>query len=175
MHLIYHHGWPYTCKACMLALEHGLIQHIAFQKAVVCPILFPVWSDNNEAVAVYNPMVKIPCLVPEVMSTLHACADGIMDAAVLITCELHIRKRRGLKFDDWIEGQKVKILGGLDRFEAAASGGVLRKPVFIGSPPGKEWGAAEAVSASKIQYHGSIYKDLPKQQPEQLTFLTIVD
>ncbi|CAI6336923.1 unnamed protein product [Periconia digitata] len=59
--------------------------------------------------------------------SLHACADGIMDAAVLITYELRIRKPRGLKFDEWIEGQKTKIVRVLDRFEIAAQEGVLKK------------------------------------------------
>lgn len=59
------------------------------------------------------------------MRALHACADGIMDAAVLITYEVRIRKERGLYFKEWVEGQKTKIVRGLDRFEAAAVEGVL--------------------------------------------------
>ena len=62
------------------------------------------------------------------MRALHACADGIMDAAVLITYEVRIRKERGLYFKDWVEGQKTKIVRGLDRFEAAAKAGVLPEP-----------------------------------------------
>lgn len=61
------------------------------------------------------------------MRVLHACADGIMDAAVLITYEIRIRKERGLYFKEWVEGQKTKIVRGLDRFEAAATDGVLCK------------------------------------------------
>lgn len=159
MRLIYHPASPYTRKVYMLALELGLTAHIALEKVVVCPIPFPGWSDNNEDVAVYNPMAKIPCLVPEdvpdgifdsriiceylanlsgvaekkdqkywQLRALHACADGIMDAAVLITYELRIRKQRGLQFDEWIEGQKAKILRGLDRFETAARERVLVAP-----------------------------------------------
>ncbi|KAF2241765.1 hypothetical protein BU26DRAFT_170031 [Trematosphaeria pertusa] len=74
MRLISHHGSPYTRKVYMLALELGLAQHITLQKVVVCPIPFPGWSDNNEDVAVYNPMAKIPCLVPEDVP------DGIFDS-----------------------------------------------------------------------------------------------
>jgi glutathione S-transferase len=62
------------------------------------------------------------------LRTLHACADGIMDAAVLITYELRIRKERGLFFDEWFASQKEKIIRGLDRLEAAAKSGVLPEP-----------------------------------------------
>jgi len=60
--------------------------------------------------------------------TLGACASGIMDAAVLIGYEKRIREERGLKFDEWIEGQKMKMVRGLDRFEQAAKEGLLRNP-----------------------------------------------
>lgn len=62
------------------------------------------------------------------MKVLHACADGIMDAAVLITYEVRIRKERGLFFKEWVEGQKAKILRGLDRLEVAAKEGILTDP-----------------------------------------------
>jgi len=66
------------------------------------------------------------------LQALGACADGIMDAAVLITYETKIRAERGLKFDEWIEGQKAKMLRGLDRFESAAKEGLLRDPPSSG-------------------------------------------
>jgi glutathione S-transferase len=62
------------------------------------------------------------------LRTLHACADGIMDAAVLITYEMRIRKARNLFFEEWFEGQKQKIVRGLDRLESAARSGVLPDP-----------------------------------------------
>jgi glutathione S-transferase len=62
------------------------------------------------------------------MHTLSACANGIMDAAILVAYEERIRKKRGLKFDKWIEGQKTKMVRGLDRFEQAAKEGLLRDP-----------------------------------------------
>jgi glutathione S-transferase len=62
------------------------------------------------------------------LRTLHACADGIMDASVLITYEIRIRKERGLFFDEWFDGQKQKIIRGLDRLETAAKSGVLPEP-----------------------------------------------
>lgn len=62
------------------------------------------------------------------LHTLHACADGIMDAAVLITYEIRIRKARGLYFEEWIEGQKQKIIRALDRLEVGAKANVLPDP-----------------------------------------------
>lgn len=62
------------------------------------------------------------------LRALHACADGIMDAAVLITYEVRIRKERKLYFKEWVEGQMTKILRGLDRLELAAKEGVLSEP-----------------------------------------------
>jgi glutathione S-transferase len=75
------------------------------------------------------------------MRALHACADGIMDAAVLITYEVRIRKDRGLYFKEWVEGQKTKIVRGLDRFEAAAGEGVL-------SPPGDRPATGDEVAVA---------------------------
>ncbi|KAH7381594.1 hypothetical protein BKA66DRAFT_418954 [Pyrenochaeta sp. MPI-SDFR-AT-0127] len=62
------------------------------------------------------------------LRTLHACADGIMDAAVLITYEVRIRKERGLYFDEWMQGQKLKVTRGLDRLEGAIKDGILPDP-----------------------------------------------
>lgn len=160
MRLIYHPFSPYTRKVFMLAHELNLAQHITLEKVVVAPIPIKGWSDNNEDVAKYNPMGKIPCLVTEdaptgvfdsrliceylselagvkpkkdarywQMKALHACADGIMDAAVLIAYEVRIRKERGLYFEEWVEGQKTKMLRALDRFEVAAKEGLLSKSV----------------------------------------------
>lgn len=161
--LLYHPFSPYTRKVYMHAQELNLHTHLTLQKVVVAPINIPGWSDDNAAVAVYNPMGKIPCLVTEdvpdglfdsriiceylsdlagqqtqakkkqdtrywQLHTLHAAADGIMDAAVLITYEYRIRKERGLYFKEWVEGQKTKITRILDRFENAVRMGVLRVP-----------------------------------------------
>jgi glutathione S-transferase len=62
------------------------------------------------------------------LHTLHACADGIMDAAVLITYEMRIRKAKGMLMEEWMEGQKQKIVRGLDRLEGAVKGGILMNP-----------------------------------------------
>ncbi|KAF2021604.1 hypothetical protein BU24DRAFT_23557 [Aaosphaeria arxii CBS 175.79] len=159
MKLFYHHASPYTRKVFMLALEYGLESHITLHKVVVCPIPYPGWSDNNEEVAAFNPLAKIPCLVTADVPdgifdsrviceylddlidvkrkkdtryfqqrALHACADGIMDAAVLIVYEHRIREERGVKLDVWLEGQLLKIQRGLDRLEKAVMEGVLGDP-----------------------------------------------
>ncbi|KAF1913456.1 hypothetical protein BDU57DRAFT_540877 [Ampelomyces quisqualis] len=138
---------------------HPLAKHIPLEKAVVCSAAFPGWSDNNADVSVYNPLTKVPCLVPndvpdgvfdsQVMCeyletlanvsrvkdarywqlrTLHVCADGIMDAEVLLAYEVRIRKQKGLLFEEWVEGQKQKIVRGLDWLEGAANSGVLPEP-----------------------------------------------
>ncbi|KAF2820091.1 hypothetical protein CC86DRAFT_374788 [Ophiobolus disseminans] len=62
------------------------------------------------------------------LHTLHACADGILDAAVLITYEVRIRKERGIFFEDWMKGQQQKIVRGLDVLESAVKDGVLPYP-----------------------------------------------
>jgi glutathione S-transferase len=82
------------------------------------------------------------------MRALHACADGIMDAAVLITYEVRIRKERGLYFKEWVEGQKTKIMRGLDRFEAAAKEGVLPA---LGSGPASVDAVAVAVATAMTE------------------------
>lgn len=186
MRLIYHPASPFSRKVYMLALELGLGPHIELQKVVVCPVDIPGWSDNNQDVAKYNPMAKIPCLTTEEvpdgifdsrmiceylsnlarvkeakdkqywqMRSLHSCADGIMDAAVLITYELRIRKPRGLKFDEWIEGQKAKMQRVLDRFEAAAKEGLLKKPSERKAATVDEVAVATAVTVAESFFPNS--------------------
>lgn len=190
MRLIYHPASPYTRKVFMLAHELDLAKYITLQKVVVCPVPFPGWSDNNADVSVYNPMTKIPCLVPEdipdgvfdskaiceylenlasttrtkdtkywQLRTLHACADGMMDAAVLIAYEIRIRKERGLLFEEWLEGQRQKIIRGLDRLESAAKSGVLPEP---GNAPASADEVAVAVATamtSQMGYLGIEWKE----------------
>lgn len=176
MRLIYHPQSPFSRKVFMVAKELGLAEAINLQKVVVCPVPFPGWSDNNDEVAKYNPMAKIPCLIPEDQPsglfdsriicayleslcavshkkdgqywqrhTLHACADGMMDAAVLLAYEKRIREPRGLKFDDWVTGQKTKINRALDRLEAAAKENVLKEPPKEGPASAGEVAVAAAV------------------------------
>lgn len=49
--------------------------------------------------------------------TLEATADGILDAALLMTYEARLRPE-ALRFPDWVEGQWAKIARALDHLEA---------------------------------------------------------
>lgn len=194
MRLIYHHFSPYSRKVFVLAHELGLAKYITLQKVVVCPVPIEGWSDNNKDVSVFNPMAKIPCLIPENVSdgiydsnviceyledlasvtrkkdarywqlhTLHACADGIMDAAVLITYEVRIRKERKLYFDEWMEGQKQKVVRGLDRLEVAAKEGILPTP---GPGPASADEVAVAVATSMAGQMGYLGIDWRSGRPK---------
>ncbi|KAL5406608.1 hypothetical protein PMIN06_001890 [Paraphaeosphaeria minitans] len=199
MNLIYHPLSPFSRVVFVLAHELGLAEHIALQKVVVCPVPIEGWSDNNSDVAVYNPMAKIPCLVPEdipdgiydsriiceylselasvtpkkdarywQLRTLNAVANGIMDAAVLITYELRIRKERKIYFDEWVEGQKQKILRALDRFEYVAEKGILHDP---GNGPATQDVVAVAVSTAMTAQMGFLGIDWSKQRPSLVEWM----
>jgi glutathione S-transferase len=49
--------------------------------------------------------------------TLEATADGVLDAALLVRYETHIRPP-GSQFPDWLDGQWLKVLRALDAIEA---------------------------------------------------------
>ncbi|MGH8620406.1 MAG: glutathione S-transferase [Burkholderiales bacterium] len=49
---------------------------------------------------------------------LHALADGLLEAAVLRRYETAVRPQ-ALQWSDWLDGQRLKIEGGLDAMEAA--------------------------------------------------------
>ncbi|UPX14072.1 uncharacterized protein EKO05_0004564 [Ascochyta rabiei] len=102
------------------------------------------------------------------MKALHACADGIMDAAVLITYELRIRKERGLYFKEWVEGQKTKILRGLDRFETVVKDGILLEP---GSAPASVDEIAVAVATALTAQMGFLGLDWQKGRPNLLEWM----
>lgn len=62
--------------------------------------------------------------------TLEATADGILDAALLMTYEARLRPE-ALRFPDWVEGQWGKIARALDHVEAQAMG-QLAGPLDMG-------------------------------------------
>ena len=97
------------------------------------------------------------------MHALHACADGIMDAAVLITYEVRIRKERGLYFKEWVEGQKTKIVRGLNRFEAAAAEDVL---VPLGDGPATGDEVAVAVATALAEHMAFLGLEWRKGRPK---------
>ncbi|OAG04477.1 uncharacterized protein CC84DRAFT_1196647 [Paraphaeosphaeria sporulosa] len=199
MKLIYHPFSPFSRVVFVLAHELGLAEHIALQKVVVCPVPIEGWSDNNSDVALYNPMAKIPCLVPEnvpdgiydsrviceyfsdlasvtpkkdarywQLRTLNAAANGIMDAAVLITYEVRIRKERKIYFDEWVEGQKQKILRALDRFENVAGKGILPDP---GNEPATQNEVAVAVATATTAQMGFLGIDWAKGRPNLVQWM----
>ena len=156
--LLYHPMSPFARKVYMLAREIGLEQRIELKTVVVAPVFYPGWSDNNADVAVYNPLAKIPTLVvgdgdndgiydsrmicdfleteahtrPSSnwrLRTLHACADGILDALNLIIYEKKIRAENNVKFEPWITGQMEKIMRSFDVLERQVGRGILKKPV----------------------------------------------
>jgi glutathione S-transferase len=102
------------------------------------------------------------------LRTLHAAADGIMDAVVLITYELHIRKERGLYFDEWVEGQKQKIQRVLDRFEAAAKEGILQ---YSADEPASVDEIAVAVATTVTQQVGYLDIEWDKGRPKLVEWL----
>lgn len=53
--------------------------------------------------------------------TLEALADGILDAALLMTYEARLRPE-ALRFPDWVDGQWAKIARALDHVEAQGMG-----------------------------------------------------
>lgn len=200
MRLLYHHASPYTRKVLILAHELNLAKNMTLEKVVVCPIPFAGWSDNNNDVAAFNPLAKIPCLISQDipdgifdsrviceylcslapakphdkdtshwrLRTLHACADGIMDAAVLITYETRIRKQRGLYFDEWVQGQKDKILRALDRFEGAVKEGVLPDP---GSGPASVDEVAVAVATALAGQMGHVGLEWGEGRPRLVEWM----
>ncbi|KAF2709742.1 hypothetical protein K504DRAFT_467691 [Pleomassaria siparia CBS 279.74] len=82
------------------------------------------------------------------LKALGACADGVMDAAILIVYEKRIREPRGLKLDEWIGGQRTKMLRGLDRFESAAKEELLIEPPSNG--PASADGVAIVVAVATM-------------------------
>ncbi|KAL6712695.1 hypothetical protein ACN47E_000572 [Coniothyrium glycines] len=199
MRLIYHPFSPFSRKVFALAIELDLAKSITLQKVVVCPVPIAGWSDNNADVAVYNPMAKIPCLIPDGVSdgifdsrmiceylsdlalvkvkkdtrywrlrTLHAAADGIMDAAVLISYEVRIRKEKGIYFEEWVDGQKQKIIRVLNRFEVALKEGLLSN---LGSAPASMDEIAIAVAIATTSQMGYLGIDWRKDRPKLVQWM----
>ncbi|THW39838.1 hypothetical protein D6D21_07114 [Aureobasidium pullulans] len=62
------------------------------------------------------------------LRTLHGCADGMMDAQVLILYEKKIRAENNLLYQAWIDGQNEKIMRGFDQLEIEVGRGTLQPP-----------------------------------------------
>jgi glutathione S-transferase len=102
------------------------------------------------------------------LRTLHAAANGIMDATVLITYELRIRKERKIYFDEWVEGQKEKIVRTLDRFELVAARGILPDP---GNEPATQDEVAVAVATATAAQMGHLGIDWIKERPNLVKWM----
>lgn len=127
---------PFARKVRVLLLETGQIENVE----IVCVTTTPVNPDATVTAA--NPMNKIPALVrpdgPAIYDsrvitryldargesgmypenrlwdtlTLEATADGIMDAAVLMTYEARLRPPEH-QSQDWTEAQWKKVRGAI--------------------------------------------------------------
>ncbi|KAI5210288.1 hypothetical protein AUEXF2481DRAFT_559 [Aureobasidium subglaciale EXF-2481] len=62
------------------------------------------------------------------LRTLHGCADGMLDAQVLILYEKKIRAENNVAYQAWIDGQNEKIIRGLDQLELEVGRGTLQPP-----------------------------------------------
>lgn len=87
--LLYHPLSPFARKVYMLACELDLADRIKLKTVLVAPIHYPGWSENNDEVAVYNPLIKTPTLVIE-----DGDQDGIYDSRLI--CE-YLESEAGVK------------------------------------------------------------------------------
>ncbi|KAG9701510.1 hypothetical protein KCU69_g7323, partial [Aureobasidium melanogenum] len=62
------------------------------------------------------------------LRTLHGCADGMMDAQVLIFYEKKIRAENNIAYQAWIDGQNEKVMRGFDQLELEVGRGTLQAP-----------------------------------------------
>lgn len=157
MKLFYSPTSPYVRKVMVTALEKGLEGRIEKVNASVSPIapnaevaaqnpLMKVpclITDDGQAlfdsavITAYVDQLKAPYLTPvdtgarfEAL-TLEALADGMLDAGLLMRYETFMRPE-GLRWADWIAGQKTKFDQGLDMMETRFIGH-LQGPLTIGS------------------------------------------
>jgi len=131
---------PFVRKVRVLLHETGLVEQVEVVNLATTPM------DTNSRAATANPLGKIPALVREDGATLYdsrvitryldalaraglypearlwevltleATAEGIMDAAVLITYEGRFRPEE-MQYAPWVEAQWAKITRTLDALE----------------------------------------------------------
>ncbi|SES10172.1 Glutathione S-transferase [Tranquillimonas rosea] len=140
MQLFHSPGSPFVRKVVALVHEAGRVGDLALVPATVSPV------TSGDATLAHNPLGKIPTLqrpdgpalydsrvicryldahwdaglYPETriwdVLTLEATADGIMDAAVLMTYEARFRPAE-MRSQEWVDGQWGKIARSLDALE----------------------------------------------------------
>lgn len=86
--------------------------------------------------------------------TVQACALGMLDAEILVMYENRIRAERKLKFQEWIDGQREKIMRGFDRLDAGVRDGTLRLP-----EDGEGVGVAEVTVAATLGFFDVVKMD----------------
>lgn len=132
---------PYVRKVMVLLHEAGHLGEVTLVPAAGTPV------DPGSMPVAHNPLGKIPCLErPEGPAlydsrvicrylddrfaagmypaarlwdvlVLEATADGILDAAILMRYETHVRPETA-RHEAWLEGQWAKIARALDTLEA---------------------------------------------------------
>ncbi len=137
---------PFARKVRILALEAGIADRIEEIDTVVSPVAANETLARENPLTKIPALVTDKGdtfydspVICEYLDTLHkkrkflpgtgpqrfvamrcqALTDGILDAAVLCRYETALRPE-GLRWKDWIEGQKRKVFGGLRVLEAEA-------------------------------------------------------
>ena len=135
---------PFARKARILARESGLAGRIEEVETTVSPVapnedlarenplvkIPALVTDSGETLydsgviceyldTLHGSRKLFPAAGPQRFAALRrqALTDGILDAAVLCRYELAVRPE-SLRWNDWVEGQKRKIFGGLGVLEA---------------------------------------------------------
>lgn len=84
--------------------------------------------------------------------TIHACADGMLDAEVLVVYEEKIRRERGLEFPTWIAGQREKIARGFDFLERQAAATAAGEGALRLREPAQDVSMAEIAVAAAVAF-----------------------
>lgn len=142
MRLRYAKASPFVRKVMVALHETGMLDRVTLEEGAGSPM-----APNPDNVAV-NPLGKIPCLVTEDGASifdsrvicrwvdaaaggtlyptgdalwptlvLEATADAIMEAGLAVVYEGRLRPE-GIRFSDWTDAQRRKILSACDWLEA---------------------------------------------------------
>ena len=139
MKLFYSPASPFVRKVVLVLHETGQTEDVELLQVSTTV------TEPDAALAASNPLAKIPALLRDSgptlydsrvicefldhraggalykggwdMKVLEATADGIMDAGVSMAYEKRLRPVEK-QWDDWLEGQRRKILGAVSAVEA---------------------------------------------------------
>jgi glutathione S-transferase len=157
MKLRYSPTSPYVRKVAVVAIEAGLDERIERIETDVWNAATDIAEDNplGKVPALITDEGMVLCDSPTICEyldslhdgpglipaegparwqvlNLHALASGIMDAAVARIVEVRARPE-ALRFDGWLERQKLKIGRALDTLEGRAAAGELGGPITLGT------------------------------------------